>query len=150
MAQPHDRPQTAHLGTFLTAYRWLASLFALLIVVQAYLGSRGFFAAEQGLISGHGHLANGMFLLIVIQAVLAWVLYTRNAVNMAIVVLNGVLVVLTIAQTGLGYATRNGENFVDIVSLHIPNGVLLMGISAGAAALAWRIGMRPASPRTHG
>ena len=30
------------------------------------------------------------------------------------------LVVLTIAQTGLGYATRNGENFIDTVSLHIP------------------------------
>lgn len=147
MAQQQRRAQTADLGMFLTAYRWLATLFALLIVVQAFLGSRGFFAAEEGLITGHGHLANGMFLLIVVQAVLSWVLYTRNGATMTVVILNAVLVVLTIAQTGLGYATRNGERFTDMVSLHIPNGVLLMGISAAVAALAWRIGST--SPRAH-
>lgn len=142
--QQYDQRQTANLGFLLSAYRWLATLYAALIVVQAFLGTRGVFAAEEGLITGHGHLANGMFLLIIIQAVLAWVLYTRSAVGMKDVVFNGILILLTVTQIGLGYSTRNGENYSDTVSLHIPNGVLLMGVSAVVAALAWRIGMRNA------
>ena len=145
MAQRHEGEQTANLGMILPAYRWLATLFAALIVVQAFLGTRGVFAAEEGLITGHGHLANGMFLLVIVQAVLAWVLYTRNAVAMRDVVFNGILILLTVTQTGLGYSTRNGENYTDTVSLHIPNGVLLMGVSAIVAALAWRIGTRDSS-----
>jgi hypothetical protein len=144
-----QREQTMSPGVFLPAYRWLSTLFAALIVVQAFLGTRGVFKAQEGLITGHGHLANGMFLLIIIQAVLAWMLYTRRVVGMKDVVLNAILVLLTVAQIGLGYSTRNGENYGDTISLHIPNGVLLMGVSAAVAALAWRASTQETPDRAH-
>lgn len=142
MAQQIDRHHTSGSTTMQTAYRWLATLFAALIVVQAFLGTRGFFA-DQGLIDIHAVLANTMFLLIVIQTAIAWLLYTRNQLTMRDVVLNGVLVLLTTAQIGLGYSTREPDSFANTVSLHIPNGVLLMGVSTVVAATAWRLASNP-------
>lgn len=146
MTERSEAQRMTDLGVVLPAYRWLASLFAVLVVVQAFLGTRGVFAAEEGLITGHGHLANGMFALIVIQMVLSWLLSSKRAVSMKEVGLNAFLVLLTVSQIGLGYSTRNGENYTNTVSLHIPNGVLLMGIAAIVAAMAWRVGSHKTSP----
>lgn len=129
---------TSASGAILPAYRWLATTFAILIVVQAFLGSRGVFDANEGLITIHEMLANLMFLLVVIQTVLAWLLYSRRTVGIWVVVLNVALVLLTIGQIGLGYSTR-GDSFVTTVSLHVPNGVLLMGVGTVVATMAWRI-----------
>lgn len=120
------------------AYRWLAATFALLVVIQAFLGTRGFFDGQAGFISTHEVLANTMFLLVIGQTVLVWILYTRRSASTLEIGMNVLLVILTIAQIGLGYSTRNGENFVTTVSLHIPNGVLMMGVSSAVLALAWR------------
>jgi uncharacterized membrane protein len=125
-------------GTMLTAYRWLAATFALFIVVQGWLGSSGAFNGHQWMITGHGHLANAMFLMIVVQTVLSWLLYGKLLVTIREVALNAMLVAFTISQIGLGYSTRNGEIWGTMVSLHIPNGLLLMGLSTAAALLAWR------------
>ncbi|MDQ3525717.1 MAG: hypothetical protein M3451_11775, partial [Chloroflexota bacterium] len=51
---------------------------------------------------------------------------------------NAALVLLTSAQIGLGYSTR-GDSFVTTVSLHIPLGVLLMGLTCVVATMAWRV-----------
>lgn len=129
--------QTNDSGTIQTAYRWLATLFAALVVAQAFLGTRGYFA-DQELIDIHAIVANTMFLLAIIQTVLAWLLSTRNRLTMRDLVLNAVLVLLTVAQIGLGYSTREADSFASTISLHIPNGVLLMGVSSVLAAMAWR------------
>ncbi len=134
--QAHHQ-QTSDSSTIRTAYRWLATVFAALVVVQAFLGTRGFFA-DQDLIDVHAIVANTMFLLAIIQTVLAWLLYTRNQLTMRDVVLNAVLVLLTVAQIGLGYSTREADSFANTISLHIPNGVLMMGVSSALAAMAWR------------
>jgi hypothetical protein len=148
MTDQQHPTQPAATGALLPAYRWLATLFAALIVVQAYLATSGVFNAEEWMVTGHGHLANGMFALIIVQTVLAWVLYTREALGLRDVVLNALLVALTVSQIGLGYSTRNGENYGTVISLHIPNGVLLMGISATVAAMAWLAATR-AVPAPH-
>lgn len=107
------------------------------MVLQAFLGTRGFFS-DPDLVNLHEMLANAMFLLVVIQTVLAWMLYSRSLVGIWVVVLNVALVLLTVGQTGLGYITRNADSFSTAISLHIPNGVLLMGVSTVIASMAWR------------
>lgn len=124
-------------GPLPAAYRWLTIVFALLIVLQAWLGSQGAFNTIDWMVTGHGHLANAMFLLIIVQTVLSWALLGRGLVTWREVGLNAVLVALTVTQIGLGYSTRNGDIWGTMVSLHIPNGVLLMGVSTIAALLAW-------------
>jgi hypothetical protein len=147
MAHQIDTGRRDDPGALLPAYRWLATLFAVLVVVQAFLGTRGYFA-DQDLINLHEMLANAMFLIAIGTAVLAYLLYTRGAATMRDVALNGVLVLLTVAQIGLGYSTRGEDNFATTVSLHVPNGVLMMGVSTAIAAMAWRIGSGPARPVT--
>ncbi len=136
MAQQIETSRTGDPGGILTGYRWLTALFAVLVIVQAFLGTRGFFA-DPDLVTVHEMLANAMFLLAVGQAVLAWLLYTKQVVTMRDLALNGVLVLLTISQIGLGYSATAGDNFASLISLHVPNGVLLMGVSTVLAATAW-------------
>ncbi len=124
-------------GAMLPSYRWLATTFALFIVVQGWLGSSGAFNGNQWMVTGHGHLANAMFLMIIVQTVLSWLLYGKLLITIREVALNAVLVALTISQIGLGYSTRNGEIWGTMMSLHIPNGLLLMGLATAAALLAW-------------
>ena len=136
MAQQIETSPSGDSGSFQTGYRWLTALFAVLVIVQAFLGTRGYFAAPD-LVTVHEMLANAMFLLAVGQAVLAWLLYRQNLLGMPALALNGVLVLLTIAQIGLGYSAAAGDNFGSLISLHVPNGVLMMGVSTVLAASAW-------------
>lgn len=129
--------ETASGGSLLLTYRVIVTLFAALVVVQAFLGTRGAFA-DPDLTSVHEIVANVMFLLVVVQTALAWVLSSRGAFTMRPVLLNVVLVLLTVGQTGLGYITRNVDNYATAVSLHIPNGVLMMGIAAVVVTAAWQ------------
>jgi|GEM_PF-1518467 len=125
-------------GNIITGYRVLASLIAILVIVQAFLGIRGQYA-DPGLVTMHEMLANAMFLLVVIQVVLAWMLYSKKLVTVWVVVLNVALLLLTVGQIGLGYSTRDADSFATTISLHIPNGVLLMGVATVVATMAWRI-----------
>jgi hypothetical protein len=136
-----QQPQRSPSGAVILGYRWLAALFAALVVIQAFLGTRGVFA-DPDLITMHEMLANAMFLMIVVQTVLSWMLYSRKAIGAAEVGINAALVLLTSAQIGLGYSTR-GDSFVTTVSLHIPLGVLLMGLTCVVATMAWRVRVQP-------
>ncbi len=146
MAQQIETSRPGDPGGILTGYRWLTVIFAVLVIAQAFLGMSGFVNAKEGQVTMHEMLANLMFLLAIGQTVLAWLLYSRNAgVAMPALALNGLLVLLTIAQIGLGYAATNGDNFPNLISLHVPNGVLLMGVSTVLAATAWLAGTRRGS-----
>jgi hypothetical protein len=143
MAQRIETPRTDEPGGILAGYRWLATLFAVLVVAQAFLGIRGYFG-KPDLVDVHEMLANAMFLLAVVQTVLGWLLYSKRIIGMPALALNGLLVLLTIAQIGLGYSATadEGKNLVNLVSLHVPNGVLLMGVSTILAVMAWLIDSR--------
>lgn len=121
-----------------TGFRWLSVALALGIVIMAALAGQGLWNGERGLITGHGHLGNALFVLAIAQFVIGVVLYQRKAISAAIMVLAFVMVVLLFAQAGLGYVGR--EN-VEARAWHIPNGVLLMGIASFTTAFAW---LRPA------
>lgn len=136
--QPPSRPAP---GWALPAFQWLTVINAVLMVVQAFLASEGVFGGERNLVTGHGHLGNLVFLLVVAQAVLAFVLANAGRLPRMAVTIAAVIVLLTVAQIGLGYSTRND---VSLAAWHIPNGVLLMGGMAVLATMAWT--RRPESP----
>ena len=142
MAMEIETSRPGDPGGILTGYRWIATVFALLMIIQAFLGMSGFVNAEEGQVNVHEMLANLMFLMAIGQTVLAWLLYTRHIITMRDLALNGLLVLLTIAQIGLGYAATNGDNFGSLISLHVPNGVLLTIVSTTLAAMAWQLTTR--------
>ena len=138
MSSPTPAPSApAHRqvpGWALPAFRWLTVVNTVLIVVQAFLASQGFWGGDRSLVTGHGQLGNAVFLLIVIQGVLAVMLANGGVMPRAVMLMAGLAVVLVVAQIGLGYSTRNDFT---ITAWHVTNGVLLMGISAALSAIAW-------------
>ncbi len=120
--------------TLLTGLRWIATVIAVGILVQAMLAGQGFFEAKPELITGHGHLGNTIFLLAAIQTVIAFAASAKGFVGRNIVVLSAVVTILTIAQIGLGYT---GRTEATATAWHLPNGVLLMGLSTALAVTLW-------------
>lgn len=120
--------------TMLTALRWIATVIAVGIVVQALLASQGFYEGRPGLITGHGHLGNTLFLLAAIQTVIAFTAAARGLVGRSVVVLAVLVTLLVIAQIGLGYT---GRTEATAMAWHLPNGVLLMGLSTMLAGTLW-------------
>ncbi len=134
---PTDRTNAASSGRgLLTTYRWLSSLLALGILIQAVLASQGLFKGKPDLISGHGMLGNLLLLIAVVIAGIAIAGRGKYSppLDTGAVARGIVLVVLIVIQIMLGYATRDSST---AIAWHIPNGVLLMGISAVNAAMAW-------------
>ncbi len=118
----------------LTGYKWLTIITALGILVQAILVSQGMFASHSNLIDGHAQFGNLVFLLVVIQTLLAFMIARSHAVSSTVVIVNVLQLILIFAQIGLGYASRKDTS---LIAWHIPNGVLLMGTCTALAVLAW-------------
>jgi len=131
-------PTTA-LSPLWTAVRWLSIVLAIGIVIMATLAGQGLWNGERGLITGHGHLGNALFVLAVVQFVVAVILYQRKGISAVQMIIAFALVVLLLSQAGLGYVGRTNA---DARAWHIPNGVLLMGIATFNMAMAW---LRPAT-----
>ncbi len=145
MSRQHGAAESRATGRLLPAYCWLAAIFAVLMVVQAFLGTRGFFSANSKLVDSHAGIGNIMGLMAIAMLVLAWLLHSRGVVTLRLVVLSGVLVVATFAQIGLGFSTREPNDFVTAISMHIPLGVTLMAISSLMASLAWQLFRGPST-----
>ncbi len=143
MSRQYGAAESQAVGRILPAYRWLATIFAVLMIVQAFLGTRGFFSANSTLVDSHSGIGNIMGLIAIALLVLAWLLHSRNAVSMGLVYSSGVLVVATFAQIGLGFSTREPDDFVTAISMHIPLGVMLMAISSLMASMAWQVFRAP-------
>ncbi|MGB3304907.1 MAG: hypothetical protein WBA63_01900 [Thermomicrobiales bacterium] len=134
-------PARTGRGWLVTTYGWLSSLLALGVLIQAVLASQGLFESKPDLISGHGMFGN--LLVLITLAIAGLALYGRGTytppLDTGALVRALVLLVLIVIQVFLGYATRDSST---AIAWHIPNGVLLMGVSAVNAAMAW---MRPRS-----
>jgi len=133
---PTTDTDTGSAAMQMTALRWISTLVSALIVVMALLAGQGFFEAQPNLITGHGHLGNGIFALVAIQIVLAFLAFQKGQIGRNHLILNGVIMVLLFAQIGLGYAGSRNNNGA-AVAWHLPNGVLLMGASTVNAVLFW-------------
>lgn len=117
-----------------TSFRWLSIAVSLGVFIMAMLIGQGVWGGERGLVTGHGHLGNALFVLAIAQLVIGIVLYQRKAIPAGLMVLSFTVLVLLFAQAGLGYSGRANSS---LISWHVPLGVLIMGVSSFTAAFAW-------------
>jgi membrane protein YdbS with pleckstrin-like domain len=119
----------------LTATKAVSVLYAALVLVQAIIAGRGWFK-NFDLIEPHGQIGDGVFLVAIGLAVLAFMVFgARSWYSIA----GAVLVVLTAIQLMLGYSSTEGSGNATAASLHIPNGVLIFGISTAFASSVLRV-----------
>jgi heme A synthase len=109
-------------------FQIVAGIIALLILVQAALA--GQFEHNGADLKGvHAMMGNVIFMLALVQLALAWL--TRDAWRYKMVIWAGVVLLLIVAQIGLGY-TESG----DASAIHIPLGVFLFALSSIIAMLS--------------
>ena len=116
----------------MTGYAVTAWLFVLSVLVQAFLAGQGLYD-DIDLIDVHGVVANLVFLLAVAQVILAFLATKESRQRGMLLGLSGLLLVLTVAQIGMGYAIEDERN---LGGWHIANGVLIMGLTTAHAVLA--------------
>jgi len=121
------------------ALRILAPLISLLVLVQAVFAGRGLFL-DVDAIDIHGGIGNLTLLLVVAQTVLVLVAGLRGRTRTGLLGMSLLLLVLVIAQLGLGYSGREGGQ---AAAWHVPNGVLIFGLTAGNASLISRLRRYP-------
>ena len=109
--------------TLRRAHRIVAGSLAVLVLLLAVLAGRYLSLGDQ-IIVLHGYIGNGVFVLALANLGLAVALHPDDGPVLAVA---GLVALLTFAQVGLGYV---GRDTADAAALHIPNGVLLMGLSA--------------------
>ncbi|HYI26047.1 MAG TPA: hypothetical protein VD767_11615, partial [Thermomicrobiales bacterium] len=94
----------------------------------------GMLQQRPNLVTAHELIGNVAFLLAMAQVVVAFIGMQKRLLSRGLVIASALVVVLVIAQLGLGYSGR--ENF-EVRTWHIANGVALMGACTWAAALAF-------------
>ena len=111
-------------------FQIIAGLIALLILVQATLA--GQFEHNGADLKGvHATMGNILFMLAIVQLALAWL--TRDAWRYKMVIWSALVLLLIVAQIGLGYGSRDSG---DSAAIHIPVGVFLFALSSIIAMLA--------------
>ena len=128
-------PAASSGNTLLTGLRVTATVLAVGVLGQAWLGSTGFFQGQPGRIDVHAMLGNFLFLVAVIQAGIALVAMQRGLASRNMLILAIGAVLLTTGQIGLGYSTRDSLN---ALAWHLPTGVALMGLTTVIAVLAYQ------------
>ena len=111
-------------------FQLVAGLTALLILVQAALAGQ-FTYNEPDLKNVHEIMGNVLFMLAIVQLALAWL--TRDAWRYKMVIWSALVLLLIVAQIGLGYGGRTSG---DSAAIHIPVGVFLFALSSIIAMLS--------------
>ena len=119
----------------LTPYRGLTLLTTLLVLVQAALAGQGWFE-DRDFIDIHEIVGNVFFLAVVVQLLLTVMLKIRGPLGKQLLIMNGILLILTFVQIGLGYA---GRETAQAAAWHIPNGVLLFGLAGTIHSMVGRL-----------
>lgn len=118
---------SANRSNLMKALKIVAVLYAVLVLLQAVIAGRGWFK-DFDLIKTHGDIGTFVFLVALVQVVLAYLVFgPRNSLTIG----SAVIVILTTAQLGLGYSSEDSST---AASLHIPNGVLIFGLSCVLAS----------------
>ncbi len=123
-----DRPRNP---AFVRYYRGVALLTLALVFAQAVLAGRSIFV-EPDAIDVHEVVANVITVVVVAQVLLA--VAAGFTPQLRLPAWTAALVVLVVAQTGLGYA---GRDEADAAAIHVPMGVLLFGVAMLTTVLAF-------------
>ncbi len=98
-----------------------SGVIAVIVVLLAFLAGRFLFLGDL-VIEAHGYIGNTVFLLALVNLGMA-LADEGDGPELAVA---GLIALLTFSQIGLGYV---GRETADAAALHVPNGVLLMGLS---------------------
>jgi hypothetical protein len=104
-----------------------------LILVQAILAGRGWFI-DHDFIDIHGVVADVVVLVAIAQVAIAFLAVRRRQATRTLFGLSLAILVLVVVQLGLGHGGRDSGT---AASLHVPNGVLIFGLSVATTVLAW-------------
>src|SRR5918994_3550133 len=129
------RTESAAGSGVIGAFKVVSVVTVVLFLPQPVLAAQGYWRAADypDLINVHGIVGNAAFLVVVVQCGLALYGMTRHILSPRLALINLAIIVLIVAQIGLGYTGR--ESAV-AVSWHVPNGVLLFGLAVLNATLA--------------
>jgi hypothetical protein len=133
-----DPGTTPRGGTLAAVYRWMAAIFVALVLIQAFMGGRGFFV-DSDILDVHGRVGDALVLYALVHLVLAGIGAARGGVNRTSLVLSALLLVLVFVQLTLGYES---EDSAEAAAWHLPNGVLIMGLTVANAMLVWGLPAR--------
>lgn len=123
------------------ALRIIGPLITLAILIQALFAGRGLFIDRDN-IDIHGGIGNLTVLLVVAQFVLVLFAGFRGRARSAMIGATLLLLILVIVQYVLGLSSEDSTN---AAAWHIPNGVLVFGISIGVTSLLARFRNDPGS-----
>jgi hypothetical protein len=112
-------------------YPWVAALTALSVLAQAFMAGR-FLYEGSDLVEEHGFLGNLTFILVILLVVGAWLGRQAGVMTTVDLGLSLLLLVLVAAQFGLGYSDSTSAS-----ALHIPNGVLVTGLTFAVISRAF-------------
>ena len=121
------------------AERILASVVALMVLIQAAMAGHSDRLFGGINIELHGVVGNATFTLIVVELVLAFVIKARTG---RLAVLGG-LTLLALAQTGLGYM---GRSSLEAAGWHVPLGVVIFGLAIYNVVQARAAAGEPVTP----
>lgn len=111
----------SHPSKLLRARMVVSGVIAVTVVLLAFLAGRFLFLGDL-VIETHGYIGNTVFLLALVNLGMA-LADKGDGPELAVA---GMIALLTFTQIGLGYV---GRETADAAALHVPNGVLLMGLS---------------------
>lgn len=111
--------------------RWLSAITMLLVLLQAALIGQALYLGEMSLLSLHGWMGSGSFLLALVLTGAAFLAAQRGELPRSVIVHGVIVVVLMVAQLGLGYMGRRGGW---PAAVHIPNGVVIAALLSALLA----------------
>ncbi len=87
----------------MSVVRWLSALTTLLVLVQAGLIGQALYLGEMSLLSLHGWLGSGSFLLAILLTGAVFLGVQRGELRRATLIHGTIVVLLMVVQLGLGY-----------------------------------------------
>ena len=115
--------------------RVFAALTAVLILLQAFLGGRGFFVSPD-LLDAHRVMGIATLVVTLGQIGVVFTMMARGRLRSMLLGMSGFILALTLIQLMLGFSARDGSG--EAAAWHIFTGVLLTGAIAAYANTVFR------------
>jgi len=116
----------------IAAFKGFCHLATFLVLVQAALAGAFISGEDVDAVNVHEMVGNALFLVVAVQLVLAFMVRGWSRFNLWAWV--AALLMLVIAQTGLGYLGRDDTL---PIAVHVPLGVLIFGLATMISTLAY-------------
>lgn len=125
-------------------FRALAGLAALLVLIQAVLAGQ-WIGGNLSIIVTHGWLGSGTLILVALLGIMSFLGMRQGLLDARPLAISAVLIVLVVAQLGLGYAGRTSTG---AAAMHVPLGVLIFGSLLALFVSVLPMRLAPANART--